>query len=385
MNSKEVLEIKKQFTPENCAITRICGCYVDHEKVRKMEMARSFLTLPEEEAFKYFEIFKQTLTGTIGKKLINMEFPLAQEEPGGTQDFLYRLKTSKLEDESLLDELYNKIIDTYEFGENYLIIVIHAIYDVPGKSTDGSELFDSSDQIYEHILCSICPVTLAKAGLSYDVDQNSIVGRSRDWVVNPPSRGFLFPAFNDRTSDIHSVLYFSRKPEDLQPGLIQALFGTDEAPLSAKDQKETFNTIIADTLGENCNYMAVKNIHEHLQEMIEENKEEPEPLSISKYDVQRLLEESGVPEENLITLEETYERTAGEKTSLLATNIAETRKFSIETPDVVVKINSDCADLVETRVIDNKRCLVIAINDRIAVNGVDLTRLDDSSSDDSFQ
>ena len=32
MNKKEVLEIRKQFTPENCAITRIAGCYVDGEK-----------------------------------------------------------------------------------------------------------------------------------------------------------------------------------------------------------------------------------------------------------------------------------------------------------------------------------------------------------------
>lgn len=378
MNSKEVLEIKKQFTPENCAITRICGCYVDHEKVRKMEMGRSFLSLPEEEAFKYFEIFKQTLTGTVGKKLINMEFPLSQEEPGGTQEFLYRLKNSKLQDEALLDEFYNKIIDTYEYGENYFIILIHAVYDVPGKSTDGLEMFDSSDNIYEHILCSICPVTLSKAGLSYDAEQNSIVGRSRDWVVGPPMKGFLFPAFNDRASDIHSLLYFSKKPDDLQPALIEELVGS-EAPLSAKGQKETFNAIVSDTLGDSCNYMVVKNIHEHLQEMIEENKEEPEPLEITKYDMQRLLAQSGAAEEALETLEETYHRTAGEKTSFLAANIAETKKFSIETPDVVVKINSDCADLVETRIIDNKRCLVIAINDRIAVNGVDLTQLEPAS------
>ena len=143
MNKKEVLEIRKQFTPENCAITRICGCYVDHEKEKKMEMKKAFLSLPEEEAFKYFDIFKHTLSGTLGKNLINMEFPLEQELNGGTQEFLLKLRDSKLEDDLLLDEFYDKVIENYEYGENYFIVLIHAVYDVPGVAKDGMEMFDA--------------------------------------------------------------------------------------------------------------------------------------------------------------------------------------------------------------------------------------------------
>lgn len=371
MISKEILEIKKQFTPENCAITRMCGCYVDHEKNRKCEINRSFLSLPEEEAFKYFEIFKQTLTGTLGKKLINMEFPLHQEEAGGTQEFLYRLRNSKLEDEALIDEFYNKIIDNFEYGENYYIILIHAVYDVPGKASDGSDMFDASDNVYEYILCSICPVKLSKAGLSYDVDQNSIVGRNRDWVVDPPVKGFLFPAFNDRTADIHQALYFTKKPEELQPKLIEELLGSD-IPLSAENQKVTFNEILSETLGEECNFEMVRCIHDNLQEMIEENKEEPEPLELDKFDMRRLLEQSGASEEKLEKVETVFTQTAGEKRRLMAANVAETKKFSIETPDVVIKVSPDRADLVETRIIDDRKCLVIAINDHVEVNGLDI-------------
>ena len=371
MISKEILEIKKQFTPESCAITRMCGCYVDHEKNRKCEINRSFLSLPEEEAFKYFEIFKQTLTGTLGKKLINMEFPLHQEEAGGTQEFLYRLRNSKLEDEALIDEFYNKIIDNFEYGENYYIILIHAVYDVPGKASDGSEMFDASDNVYEYILCSICPVKLSKAGLSYDVDQNSTVGRNRDWVVDPPVKGFLFPAFNDRTADIHQALYFTKKPEELQPKLIEELLGSD-IPLSAENQKVTFNEILSETLGEECNFEMVRCIHDNLQEMIEENKEEPEPLELDKFDMRRLLEQSGASEEKLEKVETVFTQTAGEKRRLMAANVAETKKFSIETPDVVIKVSPDRADLVETRIIDDRKCLVIAINDHVEVNGLDI-------------
>ena len=95
MNKKEISEIKKQFTPDRCSITRICGCYVDGEKNKKTELKEAFLSLSEEESFKYFEIFKKTLSGTIGKNLINMEFPLEQEKEGGTQEFLLRLRGSK--------------------------------------------------------------------------------------------------------------------------------------------------------------------------------------------------------------------------------------------------------------------------------------------------
>lgn len=371
MINKEILEIKKQFTPENCAITRMCGCYVDHEKTRKYEVNRSFLSLPEEEAFKYFDLFKQTLTGTLGKKLINMEFPLSQEEPEGTQEFLLRLRDSKLQDESLIDEFYNKIIESYDFGENYYIILIHSVYDVPAKATDGIEMFDASDSIYEYVLCSICPVTLAKPGLSYDAEQNSIIGRNRDWVVQAPATGFLFPAFNDRNTDIHQVLYFSKKPEELQPKLIETFFGTD-VPLSAESQKVTFNAIISETLEEECDYTMVRSIHENLQEMIEESKEEPEPLQLDKHDVKRLLEDSGVSESKMERFDTSFEHTAGDDTAFLAANIAETKKFNIQTPDITIKVNPDCAGLVETRVIDDRRCLVIAINDQIEVNGLDI-------------
>lgn len=371
MISREILEIKKQFTPENCTISRMCMCYVDHEKNRQYEDARSFLTLQEEETFKYLEIFKQTLTGTLGKKLINMEFPLSQEEPGGTQEFLYRLRESKLNDEVLIDEFYNKIIDNFDYGENYYIILIHATYDVPGKATDGSEMFDASDNIYEYILCSICPVKLAKAGLSYDVDQNAVVGRTRDWVVEPPMKGFLFPAFNDRTADIHQALYFTKKPEELQPKLIEELLGSD-IPLSAKNQKATFNEVISTTLGSECDLEMAKIIHDQLQDMVEINKSEPEPLELDKYDMRLLLEKSGVSDEKLDKVEQVFEDVAGEKRRLMATNVASTRKFTIEMPDVWIKVSPDRTDLVQTKIIDDRKCIVIPINDHVEVNGLEL-------------
>ena len=374
MNKKEVLEIRKQFTPANCAITRIAGCYVDHEKNKKMESKSAFLSLPEEEAFKYFDIFKKTLSGTMGKNMLNMEFPIDQEMPGGTQEFLMKLKASKLEDDMLLEEFYDKVIATYEYAENYYIILIHAMYDVPGRSSDNLEMFDASDEVYEYLVCSICPVSLSKAGLSYNAESNCIQDRIRDWVVDMPDKGFLFPAFNDRSTDIHGVLYYTKKSEDLQPELIEQLLGA-RMPMSANTQKETFQMLIEDTLGEDGDYETIRNIHDTLNDMIEEHKEEQEPLQLDKTDVRKVFEKSGVSLEKMECFDQNYEETAGEKTSLLATNITETKKFQIETPDIVIKVNPERADLIETRVIDGRQCLVIAVDDHIEVNGVNVRTL----------
>ena len=276
MNKKEVSEIKKQFTPDNCAITRICGCYVDGEKNKKTQLKEAFLSLPEEEIFKYFELFRKTLSGTIGKNLLNMEFPLSAENAGGTQDFLLKLRASQLTDDALLDAFYDRIIESYDYGENYLILVIHAAYDIPGKSSDGSEMFDASDEVYEYLLCSICPVKLSKPGLSYHAEDNTFGERVRDWIVEMPDVGFLFPAFNDRSTDLHSILYYAKNAEELRASLVENLLGAI-LPLSAGGQKETFQTLIEETLGEERDYEVVKNIHENLYEMLEEKKDSPEP------------------------------------------------------------------------------------------------------------
>lgn len=371
MNKKEILEIRKQFTPENCAITRICGCYVNHEKEKKTELKKAFLSLPEEEAFKYFDIFRHTLSGTFGKNLLPMELPLDAELPGGAQEFLLKLRDSKLEDDMLIEEFYDKVITSYDYPENYYIILIHSVYDVPGKSSDGTELFDASDTVYEHIMCSICPVNLTKAGLTYNAETNNIEDRIRDWFVELPVKGFLFPAFTDRASDVHSVLYYSKKPEELQPGFIDHVLGS-RIPLTAKDQKTTFQSIISGTLGDTCDYDTVRNIHDNLNEMLEEAKESPEPLELSRPEVKRLLERSGVPEEKLDGFDDNFMEAVGEKNTLLASNIASTKTFQIETPDVIVKVNPERSDLVETREIDGRRCLVIAIDDHLEVNGIEI-------------
>lgn len=369
MNKKEIAEIKKQFTPQNCAITRIRGCYVDGEKNIKTELKEAFLSLSEEEMFKYFDIFRKTLSGTIGKNLMNMEFPLETEEEGGTQEFLLRLRQSKLEDDDLVEEFCQRVIEAYDYGENYYIILIHAAYDIPGKASDGMEMFDSSDEVYEFLLCSICPVNLSKAGLCYNAETNLIEDRIRDWIVEMPDYGFLFPVFNDRSTDIHGLLYYSRNAEQLKSSFVEELFGC-VTPLTAGSQKDSFNALVEETLGENCAYDTVMEIHEKLNEWVETQKDSPDPPMLTQPEVKRLFEEVGVEDEKLEGFDQTYESLAGEKTALMAANITNTRRVEIKTPDVVIHVNPERADLVETKMVDGRRCLVIPMEDNVEVNGI---------------
>lgn len=369
MLKKEISEIKRLFTPSNCSISRICGCYVDGEKNKKAEFREAFLSLPEEDMFKYFELLRKNLSGTLGKNLLNLEFPLEAEMDGGPHEFLLKLRESRLKDDSLLDSFYDRIIETFEYVGNYLILLIHDAYDIPGRTSDGMEMDDASDEVYSYILCCICPVDLSKPGLSYNELENNFQNRVRDWVVGMPELGFLFPAFNDRSTDLHSALYYSKNSEELHDTFVEQLLGCP-LPLPAGYQKESFQAIIEETLGEACSYEAVKTIHENLSEMIEEHKNEPEPLILDKYQVKTLLENSGIEEEKLETFDQHFDETAGEKAAIFASNIANTRSFEVKTPDVIVKVNPERTDLIETREIDGRQCLVIAIEGGIEVNGI---------------
>ena len=382
MIKAEINEIKRLYTPSNCSITRICGCYVDGEKNKKTEFKEAFLSLPEEEIFKYFELLRKTLSGTLGKNMLNLEFPLVSEEAGSTQEFLLRLRDSKLKDDSLLDEFYNRVIGSYEYVGNYLILLVHDAYDVPGKTSDGLTMDDASDTVFEYILCCICPVNLSKPGLSYDAQANEFHNRIRDWIVEMPDTGFLFPSFNDRCTDIHSALYYTKNPEEAHPEFVDGILGA-VLPLSAGSQKETFQALIEETLGEDAEYEIVKNIHENLTEMMEEHKEIPEPLTLDKHQVRNLFEKSGVEEEKLTDFVMLYEVAAGEYTYLMVSNVANTRTFEVKTPDVIVKVNPERADLVNTMLVEGRRCLVIELSDHVEVNGISIRTGNTSSDEES--
>ena len=370
MTRKELNEIKSQYTLENCGILRLCGCYVDGERNKITQFNENFLNLPEEEKHKYFDIFKKTLSGTPGKNLIDMKFNVDAYADEGARTFLMNLRDSGLKDDRLLDEFYDRIINNYSYVGNYLILLINQVYDIPAVTTDNIEMDDASDEVYSYILCSICHVNLSKPGLGYDEEDNNFHDKKQNHMVDVPDVGFLFPAFNKRSADEDMTLFYTKDVSEFEDGLIDCLLDC-AVPLPAKQQKETFTSLVNEALGEEADLEIVKNIHENLEQIIEEKKQEsPAPVMLDKTEMKDLLEKSGVKEEKLENFEEHFEMAAGEHGKLVASNVSSGKKFEVKTPDVVIKINSDKTDIVSTQIIDGRQCLVIQIDERLEVNGI---------------
>ena len=370
MTRKELNEIKSQYTLEDCGILRLCGCYVDGERNKITQFNENFLNLPEEEKHKYFDIFKKTLSGTPGKNLVDMKFNVDAYADEGARTFLMNLRDSGLKDDRLLNEFYDRIINNYSYVGNYLILLINQVYDIPAVTTDNIEMYDASDEVYSYILCSICHVNLSKPGLGYDEEDNNFHDKKQNHMVDVPDVGFLFPAFNKRSADEDMTLFYTKDVSEFEDGLIDCLLDC-AVPLPAKQQKETFTSLVNEALGEEADLEIVKNIHENLEQIIEEKKQEsPAPVMLDKTEMKDLLEKSGVKEEKLENFEEHFEMAAGEHGKLVASNVSSGKKFEVKTPDVVIKINSDKTDIVSTQVIDGRQCLVIQIDERLEVNGI---------------
>ena len=369
LDKKAIAEIRKLMTMNNCRIDRIRGCYVDENREIVTELRETFLALEESTVEKYCEIFRQTLGGKLGKNLFNLEFPLSEEEAGGRQDMLYRLQQSGLEDSTLVRAFFDRVIETAKFPDKYLILLAHGIYDIPGRTSDGIDIDDASDYVYDFVLCSICPVILLKEGLCYDPEKMSFLDRRSDWAVQRPDAGFLFPAFNDRGSDIHQALFFARRPDEMHPELMEDFLGCP-MPLPEEDQRGVFKNVVEATLGRDCGFENVKNIHEAIGQLVEQEKDSGEPAQIEKVQLRRILYENGAPQESLDIFDEAFDAAVGEGGTLMAENAADTKELEIKTPSLRITVKAEMADMIKTRFIDGVEYLTIPVADDIEVNGI---------------
>lgn len=375
MNKTEVSEIRKLFGKDGYRIDSLAACYVSIEKEKTFVLKEALSSLSEEELLSHLSIFHKCLGGTLGKNLINMEFPLEAEFGEGQQKFLLELRDSGLKDEEKLEKFFDLIIANYPSSDKYYIVAIHGNYDVPGKGKDGETLEDASDVIYEYILCAICPVKLSKAALGYDSDANRIGERVRDWVVEAPDKAFLFPAFNDRGPDIHSLLYYTKKAEELYPDFVEAVFGTVSPP-SPVAQTETFNSLITETLKDEVSLEIVQRVQENIAEVIELNKEIPAPVELTSYEVKELLGKSGVESEKLEHFEDTFNEVAGEKATIIANNLPVVKQLSIKAPDIEIKVKPESASLVKHKMVDGVLSIVIPVREGVEVNGITVKHVD---------
>lgn len=402
MTKKDVLELKRRLKKNECTFTRMSGCYVNAHKEVVLSFAQNFLNLEDEEFYKYLEIAKKVLSGTLGNNLLEYEFPLEEEAPGGKQQFLMGLRADGLNNEELLNRLYERIIESYDYVGNYLILVFHDAYDVIVRTNDNIKN-DESDEVYEYLLCAICPVELTKPGLGYREDENRIGVRIRDWVVNVPENGFLFPAFTDRSTDIHSVLFYAKNPKDPHPELSELAFGCTSRRTAA-EKKQSFQAIIKQAIpdDEERGKKLFEDVQNGLQELIEEQEEEfeeePTPVVLTKEAVQGLMNNIRIPEEVSAKITKSYEAEFEEDaptvdqlldTKAVAAGAARkkeqelvlevealkaelTQEKSENQPgpekDVILKVSPDKVPKIRSDILEGRKCIIIPLDEHEHAN-----------------
>jgi len=378
MNDKEISEIRRHLRRDRSNITALYGCYVNDNKEIITEFRQSTGMMPENEGDKYFALLRRTLSGSIGKNLIDITFKTSQVADSPEHKLLMGLRESKCADEELRGEFYKKIIENVVMEGNYLILLGCDSYDVPFRSKDDSHQRDQSEEVYTYILCTICPVKQTKANLHYVPEEKLFHDGAMNQMVSAPDLGFLFPAFDDRSTNIYNALYYTRNVKESQDALIEALFNAP-VPKPAAEQKKSFEALLTTSLGEECSLDVVQTVHEQLCQRIEMHKEAkiPEPLMVTKEDVKEVLTSCGVSEEHMAKFSVEYDEVFGFEADLHPKNIIDNKHFELKTPDVIIKCDPNRSDLIETRVIGGIKYIMICADEDVEVNGVSINIKDE--------
>ncbi len=372
MIDKEISELRRLMHPEKNNISRLRGRYVNSKRETIHEWNESFALLPQEECEKYLAIFRRAISGTNGKNLIDAAFSIPQVESGAEHGLLMKLRNSRLGDDDAAKEFFDRAAEGINIEGNALILLMVNTYDVPKRHRDDSDA-DESNQMFTYIACAVCPVKEAKSTLSYDATSKNFHTRSCEWNVSAPELGFLFPAFDNRQTNIYNALYYVKNASDNCSSFSDRVFGA-ELPLPADEQKVIFESALSTSLGNECTLEVVQALHDDIATRIEEHKALaiPEPLTITRTEIASVLESCDVSEEKISDFKARCDSEYGDLADLLPRNLMNPRKMELKTPDVVIKVNPERGDLLETRVIDGVKYILVRADDDVSVNGIDI-------------
>lgn len=373
MNEKEVGEIRRHLRRDRSNMTAIYGCFVNDNKEIIAEYRASTGIMSENESDKYYAILRKALSGAVGKNLIDLTFKTSQVAGSPEHKLLMDLRECKLQDDALRQSLYQKMMESIVIEGNYLILLGCDTYDVPFKSKDDFQQNDSSDESYTYLICAVCPVKQTKPNLHYVPEEKTFHDGAMNQPVSAPEVGFLFPAFDNRSTNIYNALYYTRNTKENQDALIEALFNTP-VPKPAAEQKKCFEALLTTSLGEECSMDVVQTVHEQLCERMALHKESkvPDPLLVDKQVFKDVLTGCGVSEASVSKFSVQYDETFGFEAELHPKNIIDSKHFEIHTPDIAIKIDPTRTDLVETRVIGGVKYIMINADEDVEVNGVSI-------------
>lgn len=375
MNKKEVGEIKRRLRRDRSNMTAIYGCYVRDNQEIISEFKSPMGMLPENEAEKYMSLFKKTLGGSLGRTLNNISFSTSQvagKEPRYAA--LLELRRTALDDEEMRRAFYRRVIESLHMDHNYLILLGYDTYDVPFKSKDDEMQNDAGDESFTYIICSICPVKETKPNLHYVHAESTFHDGGMVQAVNAPVLGFMFPAFDERSTNIYGALYFNKNTADSHQDFVESIFGT-ATPMPADVEKRSFDALLTSALGEECSIEVVQTLHEQASTQVQLHAEakNAEPLTVTQQDIEGVLSSCGVSNKAIGAFGKAFEEAFGSDADVNLQNIIDTNHYTVTAPDVVIKVAPDKAQNVEMRKIGGLDYILVLADGNVEVNGVQVS------------
>ena len=373
MNEKEIAELRRRYRSDRTNISRLFGCFVNEKKEIISEFEQSLGAMSEDDADGMLTVLKKIFSGAQGRNLHEIEFSTAQVNESEDYRLIYNLRDCKLTDAEQRGELYSKIVASLEMEGNYMILLAHDAYDVFEYGADGEKDVESNT-VFSYIVCAICPIKAAKQSMSYYMPGKCFRSIGADTLISRPELGFVFPAFDDRKTNIYKTLYYTRSIEDSHDAFVESLFSA-KLPMPAAEQKQTFGQIIEETVGDECSLRVVRSVHAQLEHKVEEHKNEKiaEPCMIDKSEAGERLRYCGVEEEKVEAFEKKFDESFGENATVPVSNIKAKKKLEVKTPEISIKVENGGNDLVEARVIDGVKYILIRADNGAEVNGIKVT------------
>ena len=385
MNIKEIAELKRRLNPEKRNGTMIRGCYVRYDGTLISSFKESIGMLSEEELTQYCSLFKKVLSNAVNQHFLPVDFSAEDVQKGEKHGILMDVLSTELTDDDAAQTLFERFsayvsnlpeaktqsIADQQLLPNYLFLLLHDVWDVPGRNLNEEIDLERSTNVFRYLLACVCPVKQGKTALTYSTTDGEFHARIADWTVAAPRNGFLFPAYEDGGANLYRAMYYTADINGTGDAFVDEVFGV-EPQMSANAQRETFQTILAETLEESCTLENVQAVHETIREMLDENKaaKTEEPLTLTAAQAGQVLENCGISPEKVENFENKYRETFGDYAQMPAANLLQTKQMTVNVPNISIRVAPEHSNMIQTRWIEGRAYLTIPVEGDIEVNGL---------------
>ncbi|MGM7703471.1 DUF4317 domain-containing protein [Pseudalkalibacillus sp. Hm43] len=377
MNKKDIAGLRRQLKVDNdlLKISDIFNVYIMKETTDIYHyQSQPFEMLDRDQQELFIKNFKKLLTGQLNEKLFELKFKRESE----SQLILHKgLLSNGVEDwmnQMLL--MTEKMLKDNPYEKDVVITFIKAEYLKPMKKRNDEAEESERDSVYSHpfILCSINNTQESKKELvfdyvekefKYNIDVDSVID------LDTPMTGFLFPCFSGGASDVNHVLYSSKKANEPDHRFIDEVLNSEHT-ITAKEDKEVFEEVMRDVMGDQLNPSTLANVYREINTMVEENEEDEEP-KLDYKNVERVFKQSGGEQVDSEKVKAAFERiTDNESYELKASSVVpkyKSKSIKIQTKVANISISPQDLEFVRQVNYKGKRCIMIEIEEDAEIEG----------------